>query len=64
MSDRESWMEPLEEIWEIRRRLLAEFDNDLSRYVAHLIELQEQEPYRDRLISKSGKRPGKGKSAA
>jgi hypothetical protein len=29
-----AWLEPLEEIWEIRRQLLAEFDNDFGR-MAH-----------------------------
>jgi hypothetical protein len=42
MSERESWMKPIEEIWAIRRRLLAQFDNDLPRYVDHLKEWQEQ----------------------
>ena len=63
MSEREAWMEPLEEIWEIRRQLFAEFDNDFSRYGAHLIKLQEQ--YRDRLIPPPGASPSnKGRKTA
>lgn len=65
MSEREPWMEPLEEIWEIRRRLMAEYGNDLRRYAEHLMEFQEQEPWRTRLIrSKPEGLDDKGKSAA
>lgn len=43
----------LEEIHATRRRIMAEFGNDRSRYIAHLIELQEQPEYRDRLIRRA-----------
>jgi hypothetical protein len=66
MSERDSWTAPLEEIWEIRRRIMAQFDNDLSRYAAHLIKMEDE--YRDRLISTDEKRKpddrSTGKSAA
>lgn len=56
----------VEEIREIRRRLSARFDHDLSRYVAHLIEMEDE--YRDRLVPADPKRDSgdrsTGKSAA
>lgn len=52
MTKRE-WEEPLEEIWEIRRRIMAEFGNDRHRYFEHLMELQEHPEELERLISES-----------
>ena len=40
----------VKETRQVRERLLAQFDGDLSRYVAHLIEEQAQD--RDRLVTK------------
>jgi hypothetical protein len=40
----------VEEIHRIREKLLAQFDNDLGRYVDHLIE--EQDKDRDRLVTR------------
>ncbi len=68
MSERDSWTAPLEEIWEIRRRVSARFDHDVSRYAAHLKAMEDE--YRDRLIPETQDEKRKpddrstGKSAA
>jgi hypothetical protein len=40
----------VEEIRQVRERLLAQFDGDLGKYVDHLIEEQAQD--RDRIVTK------------
>ena len=40
----------VEEIHQVRERLLAQFDGDLGKYVDHLIEEQSQD--RDLLVTK------------
>ena len=40
----------VEEIHQVRERLLAQFDGDLSKYVDHLMKEQSQD--RDRLVTK------------
>jgi hypothetical protein len=40
----------VEEIRQVRERLLAQYDGDLSKYVDHLIEEQSQD--HDRLVTK------------
>jgi hypothetical protein len=40
----------VEEVRQVRERLLAKFGGDLSQYVDHLIEAQEQD--RDRLVTR------------
>ena len=34
----------IEEIREVRRRISAEFDHDITKYLAHLRELEKQYP--------------------
>jgi hypothetical protein len=34
----------IEEIREVRRRIAAEFDHDITKYLAHLRELEKQYP--------------------
>ena len=36
--------EAIEEIREVRRRISAEFDHDIAKYVAHLQEMEKQYP--------------------
>jgi hypothetical protein len=40
----------VEEVRQVRERLLAQFNGDLGKYVDHLIEEQEKHP--DRLVTK------------
>jgi len=42
----------LEQIWEIRRKIYAQCDNDPQKLVAHFIERQNQNP--QRLLQKFG----------
>lgn len=55
---------PVEEIREIRRRLMAEFGNDLDRYVEHLKEFEQQEPLRSWPRAPTEKASGEDKSSA
>lgn len=52
----------IEEVWEIRRRIWARFDNDPDKVSAYYMELQKQ--YAERLIEAPPKRDRKGKPAA
>ncbi|MBV9109444.1 MAG: hypothetical protein JO306_08575 [Gemmatimonadetes bacterium] len=42
---------PLKEIWEIRRRMMAEFDNDPRKFGQYLTELQNTPELRPRVVS-------------
>lgn len=42
---------PLKEIWEIRRRMMEEFDNDPRKFGQYLTELQNSTELRHRVIT-------------
>jgi len=42
---------PLKEIWEIRRRMMAEFDNDPRKFGQYLTELQNTPELLHRVVS-------------
>jgi hypothetical protein len=42
---------PLKEIWEIRRRMMEEFDNDPRKFGQYLTELQNSPELRHRVVS-------------